>query len=83
MPISHLAFCHLYNLDSYLTCLSLFYLMPLSRKKNLNVAHALIDSDDVLIIIIIIIIIKYKTHQSRCSSIDKREKYRGMAKTEN
>ena len=33
--------------------------------------------------IIIIIIIKYKTHQSRCSSTDKREKYRGMAKTEN
>ena len=26
-----------------------------------------------------IITIKYETHQSRCSSTDKREKYRGMA----
>ena len=25
---------------------------------------------------------KYETYQSRCSSTDKREKYRGMAKTE-
>ena len=42
-----------------------------------------INNYETFSLIIIIIIIKYETHQSRCSSTNKREKYRGMAKKEN
>ena len=37
----------------------------------------------IICVLLLLFIIKYETHQSRCSSTDKREKYRGMAKKEN